>query len=135
MAAWLLGLGFPLPMTPSLGVRVVGGLILASGLLLDLSAMVVMRRAHTNILPHRGADALVVSGPFRFTRNPIYLGNTVVMIGVAFMLANAWFLLSALVAAVLVDRLAIRREERHLAQRFGESWRDYAAHTARWLLK
>jgi protein-S-isoprenylcysteine O-methyltransferase Ste14 len=92
-----------------------------------------MWRKNTNILPHRGADALITSGPFRFTRNPIYLGNTIAMLGLSVYLNNGWFAILGLGAAFAVDRLAIRREEAHLAARFREAWLAYAARTPRWL--
>jgi protein-S-isoprenylcysteine O-methyltransferase Ste14 len=95
--------------------------------------MLVMRRGRANILPHRAATALITSGPFAVSRNPIYLGNTFLLIGAAAALANPWFLPVALLSAAAVDRLAIRREEAHLAARFGEAWRGYAKRTARWI--
>lgn len=74
-------------------------------------------------------------GPFRFSRNPIYLANTLLLIGIGLAAGNGWFVPLALLMAVLVDRLAIRREERHLAIRFGNAWIDYAAATPRWLIR
>lgn len=135
VSAYAIGLLIPLPIGGPPAIHAVGYFVVAAGIGLDLSAIVWMRRARTNILPHRGADSLVVDGPFRFTRNPIYLGNTILMAGLALLSANAWFLLSGAVMAFLVDRLAVRREERHLNQRFGEEWRRYAARTPRWLLR
>jgi protein-S-isoprenylcysteine O-methyltransferase Ste14 len=91
-----------------------------------------MSRQHANILPHRAATALVTSGPFALSRNPIYLGNTIAMAGAGLAFANPWFLPAALLAAVAVTRLAIRREEAHLAARFGAAWDAYSQRTARW---
>jgi protein-S-isoprenylcysteine O-methyltransferase Ste14 len=95
--------------------------------------MFTMQRQRANILPHRAATALVTSGPFAWSRNPIYLGNTVAMIGVAFAFANPWFIPAAFVAARVVVPLAIRREEAHLAEQFGEAWEAYRRQTNRWL--
>ena len=130
-----LGLGAVLPAGLPFGTagRLAGGALALSGLALDVAAMVAMVRARTNILPHRGADRLVRHGPFRYTRNPIYLGNTLLLAGLGLALANAWFLPAAAAAAFAVDRLAVRREEAHLAARFGAAWHDYAASTPRWL--
>lgn len=108
------------------------GLILV-GVGLEVWAMATMARRHANILPHRAATALVTSGPFAWSRNPIYLGNTLVLIGAAFAFGNPWFLPAAILAALTVLKLAILREERHLAAMFGEAWSDYARVTARWL--
>jgi protein-S-isoprenylcysteine O-methyltransferase Ste14 len=109
------------------------GLAIATcGIILDFSAMFVMLRAATNILPHLAAGRLVTWGPFAWTRNPIYLGNTVGLLG--FGLAfSGWFLGAAAVAALAVDRLAIRREEEHLHRLFGEEWTNYACRVPRWI--
>jgi protein-S-isoprenylcysteine O-methyltransferase Ste14 len=134
IGAFLLGqlyqLGLPLP--PAFATLLGAGVMLV-GLGLDIAAMAVMYRRRANILPHRAATALVTSGPFAIARNPIYLGNTLLLAGAAPAFGNAWFLAMALVAAQLVTTLAIRREEAHLAALFGDAWHDYARRTPRWL--
>ena len=129
-AIWPMG---PVPAAMLVGLRIGGFVIAAAGLGLDLAAMLAMHRARTNILPHRAADRLVTDGVFAISRNPIYLGNTLLLIGVAMALPSLWMAAGALLAAVLVDRLAIRREERHLAARFGPAYADYAARVPRWI--
>ncbi len=110
-----------------------GWALILAGLGLDVAAMAAMTRQRANIMPHRAATALVTTGPFAWSRNPIYLGNTIALSGAAFAFANPWFLAAALVAAAAVTHLAIRREEAHLAQLFGPDWRAYSARTRRWL--
>jgi len=110
-----------------------GAIFAAFGLALDLAAVFTMTRAKTNILPHRAADKLVKHGPFRFTRNPIYVGNTCLLIGLGLWFSNCWLLLAAFCAAVAVDRLAIRREELHLTAKFGAAFTQYQARVPRWL--
>lgn len=129
-AAWVLGRWVPLGFLPVLSLT--GLTIIATGLGFDIAAMVTMVRHRANILPHRAATALVSTGPFAVSRNPIYLGNTLVLVGLAGALGNAWFLLAAVAAARLVTTLAILREEAHLAGRFGAAWDDYAARVPRW---
>lgn len=114
-------------------VRAIGAIVLLVGLCLDGAAMLTMRRHHANILPHRAATALVTTGVFAVSRNPIYLGNTLLLAGAALVFGNPWLLLSAVAAAGVVTKLAIRREEAHLAARFGDAWQVYAARTGRWL--
>lgn len=111
----------------------VGWLVVAGAVVIDVSAMRAMRRARTTIMPHRAAEHLVTSGPFSFTRNPIYLGNTMLMIGIGLIVGIAWFILLAPLAAFATTRLAIEREERHLATRFGRKYRDYAKKVRRWI--
>jgi protein-S-isoprenylcysteine O-methyltransferase Ste14 len=126
---WPLGWSAAFPMQ---WLAPVGWATAVAGLLIDVAAMWAMRRARTNILPHRGADRLVTDGVFAFSKNPIYLGNTLLLFGVGMAFASIWLLAGAVVAAVLVDRLAIRREERHLAARFGKAYADYARQVGRW---
>jgi len=114
-------------------LQIAGYVFLAVGIAFDFSAIWTMWRARTNILPHKPAGQLITGGPFRLSRNPIYLGNTIALAAMGFAFANLWYTLAAIVMAVLLDRLAIRREEAHLAARFGLAWQDYAVRTPRWL--
>ncbi len=114
-------------------VRSIGAVILLAGIGFDVAAMWQMHRHHANIAPHRAATALVTSGPFALSRNPIYLGNTLVMTGAALLFGSLWLLLAAAVAAVAVTVLAIRREEAHLSAQFGDAWTAYTKQTPRWL--
>ncbi len=129
---WLL----PLPWIPrplSELLFAVGWLVVGAALAVEFSAMRTMARAKTTIMPHRGSDHLVTSGPFSFTRNPIYLGNTMLMIGIGLIAGIVWFVLLAPVAAFVTQKLAIEREEQHLEIRFGKKYRDYAKKVRRWI--
>uniref|UniRef100_E6VD43 Isoprenylcysteine carboxyl methyltransferase n=1 Tax=Rhodopseudomonas palustris (strain DX-1) TaxID=652103 RepID=E6VD43_RHOPX len=135
LAAIGLGVVLPLPLPRSELVVWTGYVLVALGFSGDVWAILTMRAARTNVLPHRAADRLVTWGPFRFSRNPIYLANTLLLTGIGLAVGNGWFVPLALLMAVLVDRLAIRREERHLAIRFGNAWIEYASMTPRWLIR
>ena len=110
-----------------------GWVIIAAALALDFSAMATLHRARTTVWPNRRSDHLVSSGPFRITRNPIYVGNTMLMIGVGLVSGILWFILLAFAAAFATQKLAIEREERHLAHRFGKPYRDYMKKVRRWI--
>lgn len=132
VANWL----WPLPWVPSPLADLllaIGGLCVVGALAIDLSAMGRMRKAKTPILPTQSAEHLVTSGAFSFSRNPIYLANTMLMFGVALMSGNAWFIVFGLLAAYLTQKLAIEREERHLSTRFGKKYFDYARRVRRWI--
>jgi protein-S-isoprenylcysteine O-methyltransferase Ste14 len=133
LAAFLLGRFFPVRFMrdPAVGLAEVG--ILFAGLDLDLWAMATLWRAKANIFPTLPANALITSGVFRLTRNPIYLGNSVAMLGLSLWLDNGRLLLLGLVTAMAVDHLAIGREETHLAACFGEAWLACSARTPRWI--
>jgi protein-S-isoprenylcysteine O-methyltransferase Ste14 len=118
----------------AVGVPPVAGLIVvAAAVVLDLWAIATLRAARTTVLPHRAATRLVRAGPFALSRNPIYVGNTLLLIGLGVLLGNAWLLLGAIIAAVLMHRLAVLPEEHHLSAAFGAEWTDYAASTPRWI--
>jgi protein-S-isoprenylcysteine O-methyltransferase Ste14 len=95
--------------------------------------MITMARAKANILPHRGATRLVTWGPFGVSRNPIYLGNTVMTASAALAFGKLWLLPAAIAAGFATHHLAILREEAHLAANFGDDWRAYLGRTSRWL--
>ncbi len=110
-----------------------GWLLVAAGFGLDVFAMVTLYRAGTTVSPLRDPAKLVTSGPYAFSRNPIYLGNTLILIGLGFALDNFWFPILAIITALAVTRLQIVPEERHLAARFGKAWRHYSKRVSRWL--
>ena len=110
-----------------------GCLCIVGVVAIDYSAFMTLKRGKTTIMPNRASDHLVTTGAFSFTRNPIYLANTLLMIGVGLIAQNLWFILLGLVAALLTQKLAIEREERHLADRFGKRYRDYAKRVRRWI--
>lgn len=135
-AAALLGWLAPLPWLPSPASEflfAVGCVAIAGALAMDLAAMRTLARANTTIMPNRGASHLVSTGPFGFSRNPIYLGNTLITLGIGLVSGIAWFVPAALAAAFATQKLAIEREERHLEARFGRRWRDYAKKVRRWI--
>lgn len=123
----------PLDMSLPPAVRLGGFGLMLVGFIIDGWAMLTLRRAHTTIMPHRGALVLVSDGPYRFSRNPIYVGNTIVIAGLGVVIASWWLLLAAFAATALVFVLAVRREEMHLALRFGAAWDSYASRVRRWV--
>lgn len=135
VGSWLLGKHLPLPW-PGLGdlpARMIGLAIGAAGIALIVWAAIELRKHKTTVLPHKPASALVTSGPFAYLRNPIYVGDVMVMLGLAELTRNVWFVIMALVFAVLVTWLAILPEERYLLARFGAAYEDYKRKTRRWI--
>ena len=135
-ASVLLGYVAPSPWfgSPLSDILFAGGwLLVVATVFLWSSALRAMRQAHTTVLPTKPAEHLVTGGPFSFSRNPIYLGNTVMMFAIGMIAGLPWFFLLALIAAFLTQKLAIEPEERHLALRFGKKYRDYAKSVRRWI--
>jgi len=112
---------------------IVGTALIVVAIALILSANRVFRRAGTSVLPTRPSTALVTHGPFRFTRNPMYLGLTLVGSGVALLAWAPWILILLPGAVLAVRYGVIAREERYLARRFGDAYRDYTARVRRWI--
>jgi protein-S-isoprenylcysteine O-methyltransferase Ste14 len=104
-----------------------------AGLALVVWAAVTLRRHGTTILPDKAADVLVTDGPFRFRRNPIYIGHVLMLLGAAEITHNIWFAILAVPYIPLVTWLAVLPEERHLEARFGDAYRAYKARTRRWI--
>ncbi|MBX3365290.1 MAG: isoprenylcysteine carboxylmethyltransferase family protein [Phycisphaeraceae bacterium] len=92
-----------------------------------------LRAAHTAIATSRASSCVVVTGPYRMTRNPMYLAFTMIHIGLAALTGSAWLLVTALVAFLVVNVGVILREERYLESRFGEAYVKYKQRVDRWL--
>jgi protein-S-isoprenylcysteine O-methyltransferase Ste14 len=137
LAAFLVGVALELAFPtswPPFGVRLAGTLLGgAAWLALDGAAMVRFRRAGTSMVPTNPTTALVTSGPYRFTRNPMYLGVAFLYIAFAFAFGVIWALAFLPAVVVVVDRFVIAREEPYLERRFGQAYRDYKAQVRRWL--
>jgi protein-S-isoprenylcysteine O-methyltransferase Ste14 len=132
----LLNVFYPLPwlgQSLSAILFVLGWLMIAAFVALNILAIRAMRRAGTTVRPNRATDHLVTEGPFSFTRNPLYLAGTMLIVGIGLVTGIAWFLPLAILAAFAVQKLAIEREERHLQARFGETYLDYARRVRRWI--
>lgn len=110
-----------------------GGLPISVGLGLMGWAAWVFRRHDTTIHPFQRASALVISGPFAFSRNPIYLGLTLVLLGVALALGSVTPFLVVPVFTMVIDRHIIGPEEQLLAETFGARFAQYRVRVRRWL--
>lgn len=134
-AGWVLGRLYPLawPGVDDTLARSIGIALGVIGIALILWAATTLWRHRTTVLPHKGVSDLVTDGPFRFRRNPIYIGDALILLGLAEMTKNIWMAILVPVFMALVTWLAILPEERHLEARFGDRWRDYRDATRRWI--
>ncbi|HEX7553857.1 MAG TPA: isoprenylcysteine carboxylmethyltransferase family protein [Geothrix sp.] len=114
-------------------LRLLGGGFILTGATLAASALITFRLAHTTVRPDRPAAELVTHGPFRLSRNPMYVSLALVQAGIA-LLANAlWPLLLLLPALLLIRYHVIAREETYLVSRFGHDYQAYCQSVRRWL--
>lgn len=91
------------------------------------------RRARTHVDPYRPATALLTSGPYRFTRNPLYVALGLVHAMIGFALNSTWILLFLIPAMTVIQYGVIRREERYLDRKFGDAYRVYQSRVRRWI--
>lgn len=120
----------PYPMAVGLGV---GVLLLAAAAVLGGWALREMLTRRTPVEPWKDPVHLVTSGPFRISRNPLYVTLTAVLLAIAVMANSLWLLASAVVLVLLLDTLVIRREEQILAEVFGDAYLAYKARVRRWV--
>lgn len=132
LAAIVLDIYVPMPLEFT-GVKTTGILLIVLALGIDLWAMKTLHEAHTTIMPNRGSSHLVTNGPFGYSRNPIYVANMMLIIGMGCFSMNAWFFLLALIDGILTHFLAIRREENHLIAKFGYQFETYCRKVRRWI--
>jgi protein-S-isoprenylcysteine O-methyltransferase Ste14 len=111
----------------------VGAGFVSAGFVIAIAGVRQFRAARTTVLPFGGTSRMVISGVYRWTRNPMYLGMALAYVGFSMLANSGWCLLSLPVALGLVYVLAIRPEERYLGRKFGESYQRYRADVRRWL--
>jgi protein-S-isoprenylcysteine O-methyltransferase Ste14 len=114
------------------GFRLGGGLLLVSGVALNVAATRQFARRHTPVRPSAEPGALVTDGVFRFSRNPMYLGIALILVGAALALATPLGLITVPVFVWWVG-LLIREEERKLTAHFGDAFLHYRQRVRRWL--
>lgn len=114
-------------------LRPLGVVIGALGAAILGTGLIGFFRAGNDPEPWKKDTALVTSGLYRFTRNPMYLGMVMVQLGVALFEQNVGALLSVPLAILLIDRFVIAREERHLIATFGDAYRAYCGRVRRWI--
>jgi protein-S-isoprenylcysteine O-methyltransferase Ste14 len=111
----------------------IGGFIFALGFALALWAVITFRKAGTPIPTFRPTSAIVSEGPYRYSRNPIYVGMFLGLAGLAIGYNNLWLLLMLAPFALVIRYGVVAREEEYLAQKFGASYLDYKARVRRWI--
>ena len=112
---------------------VLGGSLLTAGIGLMAWWVASFRRADTPMPPWEPTTALVTDGPFLVTRNPAYLSDTLIYVGVALMADAPWALLPLPGVLALMQYGVIKREERYLERRFGQEYLDFKARRRRWI--
>lgn len=130
---WVLHWWRPWTIPGGVSLTVAGLTLVITGL--GLSAWVVwtFARAHTTVVPWEHVSAMVTTGPFRISRNPIYLSDAIAYLGGTLILHSWWPLLVLPGIVWVIRRRVIDREERYLTERFGDAYREYQLRVRRWL--
>jgi protein-S-isoprenylcysteine O-methyltransferase Ste14 len=100
---------------------------------LALNAFMVLKKWRTFVDPNKPTTQIVDEGPFRFSRNPMYLSLVVFLIALSVLFLSIWFFLSAIILWLLLDLLAVTPEEEYLAQKFDERYAEYKSRVRRWI--
>ena len=123
----------PTKVVPNSVAWTVGGILIFCGAVLAGSAILKFRDAGTTVRPDRGASTLVIAGPYKITRNPMYLGLALVYLGMTIADQSIWALILLPVVLAVIQRRAIEPEEAFLERRFGANYIGYKEKVRRWL--
>ena len=125
--------GDRIPPSALSAARLAGAVLAAAGLAINVSAWIAFHRARTPVMPTRPTTAIATTGPYRFTRNPLYLSLAIIYAAAALLLGYLWPLVFLPLAVILISRLVIAREERYLEGKFGDEYARYRSSVRRWL--
>lgn len=123
----------PLPWPAWPWLQLFGAVVAAIGVNLMLAAAIAMSQRNTSPMPWQESAALVTHGVYRWSRNPIYLGDVLLVGGLGLWFGVGWLLIGALICIPLANLLVIRHEEAYVAEKFPGDWKLYADRVRRWL--
>ena len=129
----LLERAFPVLVLPKTLSRVAAVLCIALFAILTVWSIGLFRLARTSFIPIKPATALVISGPYKFTRNPMYFGLVCLYLGLALWFDVFWAVILLPAVIVLVQHYVIVREEQYLERKFGQEYLRYKAGVRRWI--
>jgi protein-S-isoprenylcysteine O-methyltransferase Ste14 len=123
----------PTKVVPNPTAWIIGGFLILCGAALAASAILKFKGVATTVRPDRAASSLVIAGPYRITRNPMYLGLALVFLGITIADQSIWALILLPVILFIIQHWAIEPEEAFLERRFGTDYSHYKANVRRWL--
>jgi len=126
-------LAMPLPFLPATLAVALGVPLVAVAIALFSYSVVQFRAAGTPVPARKPTTVIVRTGPYHFSRNPIYLAFSVFQLGIAISVNSVWLLATLVGAVALIHYVVIPREEQYLERKFGAQYLDYKAAVRRWL--
>jgi protein-S-isoprenylcysteine O-methyltransferase Ste14 len=137
VSALLIGIGlnflWPTSPLPAVWAFAAGAALILASVLITPPALLRFRRAGTTIDVRKAASTLITDGPYRFSRNPLYVALTLLFVGLGVIFNNAWILILVVPVFLVMNVWVVRREETHLEAQFGEAYRRYKSAVRRWL--
>ena len=133
LAGGLIYWGWPLEIVPGWRPLWIGIALIALSFVITGLTFREFGRAKTSVSPYEPTEALITTGPFGHSRNPLYVGATVFQLGVAAALNSAWILGLVVPVLVVMNIGVIAREERYLERRFGDAYLEYKSRVRRWI--
>ncbi len=124
---------WPLAFLPNILQYAIGGLLIAVSLGLVPWVLAQFSKAGTHFDARKSVNALITSGPFRFSRNPSYVALTLLCVGISVATDTVWILAWLVPAVLVLDFAVIRREERFLERKFGDVYREFKSQVRRWV--
>lgn len=131
--AYVANWSVPIPFAVSSILRLIGFALVAVGFLFGVVAFLAFRKVRTTLDPHGKVSAIVTDGIYRFTRNPIYLGFLLMLIGFPLNSGSYWGILLAPIFVMSMNSLVIEKEEAYLEKKFKDVYTSYKSHVRRWL--
>lgn len=113
--------------------RGAGYTLFLAGIVLLMLAIQTFRRAGTNVQTRKPSTAIVERGPYRYSRNPIYLGMAAMLVGIGLAVGSAWTILMVIPFFAIIRFGVVAREERYLAAKFGAAYETYRSRVRRWI--
>jgi protein-S-isoprenylcysteine O-methyltransferase Ste14 len=132
-AGVLIRLAIPLPFLPSTLAMPLGATLIAFAIALFSWSFREFRAANTPLPARKPTTVIVRSGPYRFSRNPIYLAFSIFQVGIAIWVDSPWLLVTLVGAMAIIHFIVMPKEESYLEGRFGTQYLDYKTSVRRWL--
>lgn len=123
---------FSFPISVDLS-SLLGLILILSGISLVFVSLRFMRKMKTTFIPDGTPEVLISSGPFKFSRNPIYLGMLTILVGLAFLMSSLSAIIIAIVFGAIINFTWIAHEEKKLHELFSEDWENYSSKVRRWI--
>ncbi|MEW8406182.1 MAG: isoprenylcysteine carboxylmethyltransferase family protein [Candidatus Thiodiazotropha taylori] len=129
----VIGYYFPMSLPHWVMLQWVGAMLSVAAIAITLWGMREFHASRNPVAPIRPVNRLMVSGPYRFTRNPLYLSLILLQLGLALFFLNGWMAVLLLPVVIIVHVYVVAREEAYLLRRFGSDYQTYQERVRRWI--